>query len=121
MASIEPTSRIIPTEESTKLAPAVQRTVIIIHGGVGLHGDRRACLPAQSRRQSPRRSGKHRADHSSLLDLLERVLTSWPITLRLGLLLLILLTGTAAVAATAGLISQLMLAALNHYVKRKEQ
>jgi hypothetical protein len=49
------------------------------------------------------------------------VLTSWPITLRLGLLLLILLTGTAAVAATAGLISQLMLAALNHYVKRKEQ
>jgi hypothetical protein len=117
--SIEPASKIIPAEGPAALPPSTPRTVIIIHAGPWSHGNRQASLPAKPRRQSPRRGGKHRADDSSLLDLPERVLTSWPITLRLALLLLILLTGTAVIAAAAGLVNEFLLAALSYCIRHK--
>ena len=62
--------------------------------------------------------GKHRLEESTWLGLADRVLTSWPITLRLALLVAVVLTGTAAVAATLGIGGQLALAALNLRARR---
>ncbi|MPZ84031.1 MAG: hypothetical protein GEV28_28005 [Actinophytocola sp.] len=56
--------------------------------------------------------GRHRAGADSWMDLAERSLQSWPITLRVALLLVVLFTGTAAVAAVLGVAGQLVLAAL---------
>jgi hypothetical protein len=56
--------------------------------------------------------GQHELESRTWLDLAERVLYSWPITLRVAALLAILLTGTAAVAAALGVGGQLLLAAL---------
>jgi hypothetical protein len=49
------------------------------------------------------------------------VLCSWPITLRVIVLLVVLLTGTAAAAMTLGVGGQLLLAALGLYARRTRQ
>ncbi|HEV7647308.1 MAG TPA: hypothetical protein VGP26_04025 [Actinophytocola sp.] len=65
--------------------------------------------PGQSRQAD---TGRHHVDESSWLDVAERVLHSWPITLRLAILMVVLATGTAVVAAVVGVACQLALAGL---------
>jgi hypothetical protein len=73
-------------------------------------------IPAQEdRRRGHRRqgdTGRHHLDESSWLDVAERVLHAWPITVRLAMLMVVLATGTAAVAALVGVACQLALAGL---------
>src|SRR5262245_44024956 len=77
----------------------------------------RANPPAAPTRKPPG-GGRHRVNDSPWLGLVERVLTSWPITLRVVALLIVLLTGTAAVAATLGIGGQLLLATLGLRTRR---
>lgn len=72
-------------------------------------GQRDRRLPG-SRRQGD--TGRHHLDESSWLDVAERVLHAWPITVRLAMLMIVLATGTAAVAALVGVVCQLALAGL---------
>jgi len=65
-----------------------------------------------SRRVHHQPGGRHELIDSTWFGRLERLLQSWPITLRLALLVAVVLTGTAAVAATLGIGGQLALAAL---------
>lgn len=74
--------------------------------------------PAKQDAAGRSRGGRHRLDDTSWLGLLERVLCSWPITLRVALLLVILLTGTAAIATAVGIVGQLLLAALCYRARR---
>ena len=57
-------------------------------------------------------TGRHHLEESSWLDVAERVLHAWPITLRLAVLTIVLATGTAVTAAVVGVVCQLALAAL---------
>ncbi len=65
-----------------------------------------------------RRPRRRRAEDRSWPAILERVLRSWPTTLRMALLLAILLGGLAAIVAAAGLASPLLLIAGGHQLRR---
>jgi len=76
-----------------------------------------SAIPAQRDRRRPGHlrqgdTGRHHVEESSWLDVAERVLHAWPITLRLAVLTIVLATGTAVVAAVVGVVCQLALAAL---------
>jgi hypothetical protein len=55
--------------------------------------------------------GRHRAPESPW-DVVDRVLGSWPLTLRLAFLFLVLITGTVVLAAAVGVVGQLVLAGI---------
>ena len=65
--------------------------------------------------------GRHRAPEPSGWEVADRVLGSWPITLRLAFLFLVLITGTAVLAATVGVVGQLVLAGLALRTQRRHQ
>lgn len=125
--SSTPTNPAEPLSASPQRAP---RITVVIHNAP----DRPAAsvtpavrllkpVPAaqsQPTEESPakRNAGKHRMEEPTWLGLLERVLYSWPITLRVALLVVVVLTGTAAVAATIGIGGQLLLAALGLRARR---
>jgi hypothetical protein len=102
MKIIEPHSRINPAEdpESGQEEGVIQPIPLP-----------RAVAPA-------RRPRRHRAEGRSWPATLERVLRTWPTTLRLALLLAILLAGLAAIAAAAGLASPLLLIAGGHQARK---
>jgi hypothetical protein len=111
MPSIEPRIANIPVVDSApENRPA--RTVVVIHE----IPDRRdeppppVILPEP---EQPQAKGRHRAHDPSWLQVLERGLSSWPVTLRLVVLLAVLLTGTATLAAALGLAGQLLLVGLS--------
>ncbi len=119
MPTIDGASPTNPAEASGPSPQRVPRITIFIHN-LPDGPDRPAAVlvnPAAMTRQPstpPRRSrgGRHQLDSSPWLDLAERILCSWPITLRVTVLLAVLLTGTAALAAALGIGGQLLLAAL---------
>ena len=57
-------------------------------------------------------------DDRSWLRLVERVLASWPATLRLALFLLILFTGIAVVATALGVAGQILLTVLGFRIRK---
>jgi hypothetical protein len=61
----------------------------------------------------PRRNGRHHRPVTSWYDLAARLLQSWPSTLRIAVLLLVVLTGTAELAAKIGLSGQTVVIALD--------
>jgi hypothetical protein len=93
----------------------------------------RAAVPAEPEHElppadvpSPRAdgAGRHQLVDHSWLGFAERVLQSWPITVRLAVLVLVLITGTAALAAAVGVVGQLALAGLGlraHWLRRQRQ
>jgi hypothetical protein len=101
MKIIEPHSRINPAEDPDR----GQEDAVI----------QPIPLPRDGAARRPRR---HRAEDRSWPATLERVLRSWPTTLRLALLLAILLGGLAAIVAAAGLASPLLLVAGGHQLRR---
>jgi hypothetical protein len=103
MKSIEPHSRINPAEDSGR----GQEDAVI------------QPIPLPRTGASARRPRRHRAEDRSWTATLERVLRSWPTTLRLALLLAILLTGLAAIVAAAGLVSPLLLLIAGGHQARK--
>lgn len=66
-------------------------------------------------------NGKHHRPITSWYDLLARMLQSWPVTLRMAVLLLVVLTGTAELAAKVGLSGQTIAIALDawYYARRR--
>lgn len=60
----------------------------------------------------PHGSGRHHRQCTSWYDLVARLFQSWPITLRIAVLLLVVLTGTAELAAKIGLSGQTIAIAL---------
>lgn len=64
--------------------------------------------------------GRHRAPESPW-DFMDRVLGSWPIALRLAFLFLVLITGTAVLAAAVGVVGQLVLAGVAFRAQRQHK
>lgn len=120
MSTIDGTSPTNPAAVQSTSLQQVPRITVIIHE----FSQEPACpqvprlvpAPAQLRRRTtraqPRRRGRHELADRPWFDLAERMLHSWPITLRVAVLMAVLLTGTAAVAAALGVGGQLLLAAL---------
>ena len=91
-----------------------RRITVVIHefGEPGLAVPRAAGIrPA---------GGRHRAPESPW-DVVDRVLGSWPITLRLAFLVLVLITGTAVLAAAMGVVGQLVLAGIAFRTQRRRR
>ena len=132
MSTIDGTSPTNPAEVPGGSPQRVPRITLVIHGlptgdsslpAVRRH---RASAPAPTPEAgqqlvSQRRDGRHGLVDSTWFGRLERLLQSWPITLRLVLLVAVVLTGTAAVAATLGIGGQLLLAALSVRAERERR
>lgn len=61
-------------------------------------------------------AARHLDEEISLIRVLERVLHSWPVTLRVALLLVILVTGIVAVVSTMDVVGELLLAGWGYHV-----
>jgi len=128
VSTIDGTSPTNPAEEPGKSPQRVPRITIFVHHPPNepVHRAIGRMEPspktAGQKRQKPwaRRleGSKHQLDDPTWLGLLERVLYSWPITVRLVVLLAVVLTGTAALAAIVGVGGQLLLAALSLRARR---
>lgn len=115
MSSIEPRIANIPVAATApENRPA--RTVVVIHE-IPVRRDEPPPSPiapeAPPEAEPPQARGRHRARDSSWLQVLERGLSSWPVSLRLAVLLAVLLTGTATLAAAVGVAGQLLLIGLS--------
>jgi hypothetical protein len=111
MPSIEPRIANIPVAATApENRPA--RTVVVIHD-IPVRCDEPPPPAVPPEAEPPQARGRHRARDSSWLQVLERGLSSWPITLRLAVLVAVLLTGTATLAAALGLAGQLLLIGLS--------
>jgi hypothetical protein len=62
--------------------------------------------------------GRHRVEDRSWPATIERILRSWPVTLRTALLLAVLLLGIAAIAAASGLAGPLLFVAGGYQARR---
>jgi hypothetical protein len=85
------------------------------------HGAARPCPAREMRGERPTSRGRHHRPTESWLDLAESALHSWPVTLRVTLLVTVLLTGTAAVAAAVGVVGQILLAFLALRAQRQHE
>lgn len=121
MGSISGLQAINPPEPAAAAVDRPERVTVVIHAFTPNRirpapGPRAATgtpmAHERSRRQRQADTGRHHLDESSWLDVAERVLHSWPITVRLAALMIVLATGTAAVAAVVGVACQLALAGL---------
>lgn len=65
--------------------------------------------------------GRHRAPEPSVWHVADRVVGSWPITLRVAFLFLVLITGTAVLAAAVGVVGQLLLAGFALRARRRDR
>lgn len=129
--TIDGTSPTNPAEAPGASPQRVPRITLVIHNlpDKPVHPTVPTVTPAPTNRGQAgarpattwHRSGKHRLEEPPWLGLADRVLTSWPITLRLALLMGVLLTGTAALAAIVGVGGQLLLAALGLQARRERQ
>lgn len=129
MSTIDGTSPTNPAEVPGGSPQRVPRITLVIHGlptgdsslAAVPHHSAPAPVPTPEAGQllRQRRSGRHELVDSTWFGRLERLLQSWPITLRLALLVAVVLTGTAAVAATLSIGGQLALAALSLRARRR--
>lgn len=111
MSTIDTTPSLDPDDAQDTSSREVRRITIYVHNlPPAAHPEPR---PPQDHDRKERTRGKHRLrTRTRWLDLVEKALTSWPITLRIAVLLTILVTGTAATAAAVGIGAQLLLAAI---------
>ena len=58
-------------------------------------------------------NGRHRRTLTSWYDLVGRILQSWSLTLRIAILVLVVVTGTAELAAKIGLSGQILIILFN--------
>lgn len=65
--------------------------------------------------------GRHRVPEPSGWEIADRVLGSWPVALRLAFLFLVLVTGTAVLAAAVGVVGQLVLAGIALRTQRRHK
>lgn len=121
MASIRSAEPIIPPEDPKESREGIERVVIVIHsptqpvtpvptgGEAPPSGDRES-----SGRHTGRsaRGGRHRQEGRSWLDLVDDVMRSWPLTLRVVVLIFAIATGSTAVVMALGVVGQLALAGL---------
>jgi hypothetical protein len=123
MPTIDGTPPTNPAEAPGTSLQQAPRITVIIHDFAQEPTAPRLALPpdTQPATRKGRRRGRHELHDRTWLDLLERVLCSWPITLRVVVLLVVLLTGTAAAAMTLGVGGQLLFAALGLYARRTSQ
>jgi hypothetical protein len=132
VGSISGPQPINPPEPATGTLERPERSTVVIHAFPGSRIRPAPDPPAEEPTARERRrpgylrpadSGRHHLDESSWLDLAERVLHSWPISLRLAILMVVLATGTAAVAAVVGVVCQLALAGLGirAWVRRRRR
>ena len=123
MGSISGLQAINPPEPAAPAVDPPERVTVVIHAFTpnrippapsppGATGEPTAHERPRPGRQRQPDTGRHHLDESSWLDVAERVLNSWPITVRLAALMIVLATGTAAVAAVVGVVCQLVLAGL---------
>lgn len=70
-------------------------------------------LARQTRAWTSPMNGRHHRPVASWYELVGRVLQSWPLTLRIAILILVVLTGTAELAAKIGLSGQVLAILLN--------
>ncbi|SFO06418.1 hypothetical protein [Amycolatopsis rubida] len=127
MTTIDGASPTNPDEAPRKSPNRVPRVTLVIHNApAGLqNGDGKSSNPAPKAKPSAvtpsvtaskrgkGRGGRHELADTTWLGRLERLLQSWPVTLRLALLIVVVLTGTAAIAATLGIGGQLALVVLS--------
>lgn len=113
MKSIEPNSRIIPVED-----PVSGPEEVMIHPIPLPREEISIPVPPQRGRR-----GRHRAESRSWTGFADKVLQSWPATLRLAVLLMILLAGLAMIAAVIGIATPLLLVAggyqMRQWLRRK--
>ncbi len=129
MATIDGPSPTNPGEAPRKSPQQVPRITLVIHGSPT--GRRLPPEPAAEHVPEPvaekapaarrERGGQHEFVDTTWFGRLERLLQSWPITFRLVLLVAVVLTGTAAVAATLGIGGQLALIALSLVERRRRR
>ena|SRR5882757_5250529 len=98
-------------------APPRTRITVVIHEFENRPPEEPAVVLAAAVRSA---GGRHRAPESPW-DFVDRVLGSWPITLRLAFLFLVLITGTAVLAATVGVVGQVVLAGLALRTQRRHK
>jgi hypothetical protein len=119
-----------PPEPATGALERPERTTVVIHAftpnRIRPAPDPEAMTDAPAARERwwpgqrrPGETGRHHLDESSWLDVAERVLHSWPITVPLAALMIVLATGTAAAAAAVGVACQLALAGLGIRARRR--
>lgn len=130
MPTIDGASPINPDEAPRESLQRVPRITLVIHGSpTGQLPPEPASpvlapVPASAAVVGPLprqpRGGRHEFVDPTWFGRLERLLQSWPITLRLALLVVIVLTGTAAVAAAIGIGGQLALAVLSLRARRAQ-
>lgn len=115
-------------------ASTVRRITVVVHHFSGrptspptcrtdaaASGEAGAGKPGDRHRHRRSGTGRHHLRDHSWLGLVERVLLSWPVTLRLALLIAVLVTGTAALAAVVGVVGQVLLALLGLRTQRLRQ
>ncbi len=118
MASIDSAEPIIPPEDAKESPAPMERVVIVIHSPTQPAGPTgREPLPSGDRQPSGSRTGRtrggrHRRPEGSWLHLVDDIVRSWPLTLRVVVLILAIATGSTAIVMTLGVAGQLALAAL---------
>ena len=126
MAIIEGRPSINPPGEPPRSPQYVRRIAVVVHD-FGAEVPPRLAAPTEpSDHRHPETDrvtggGRHRRPTESWLDVLEGALNSWPVTLRLAVLIVVLATGAAAVAAAVGVVGQLLLTALGLRAHRQHQ
>lgn len=127
MASIGSTEQIIPPDDPKESPATLERVVIVIHPSTQpecpvparrtapREDSRQPEQPSKQRPEQPTdrpRGGRHRRDEQSWLHLADDVVRSWPLTLRVVVLILAIATGSTAVVMALGVVGQLALAGL---------
>jgi hypothetical protein len=117
--SIEQGTSINPLDPSGN-TPQRTRITVVIHEFGDRSLEESDVAPAVPRAGVRPAGGRHRAPESAW-DFADRVLGSWPIALRLAFLFLVLITGTAVLAAAVGVVGQLVLAGIAFRTQRRRR
>lgn len=127
MSTIGGTPPTNPAEAPDTSPQRVRRRTVAIHDLLHEPIQQRRSEPTESSnvpsrsKQMKRGRGRHELDDRTWLGLTERVVHSWPIPIRLVLLMGVLLTGTTEEAAAVGMAAQLLLALLSLLGRRRRQ
>lgn len=130
MSSIDSVSPIIPPVDQHEWPTAADRVLIVIHAPTQPTKavvPRRETPPSRASGFAPhlicrmRGGGRHRRRERTWTDLLDDVLRSWPVTVRVIVLVVAFATGLTAVVVVASIVGQLVLAGLAARGKREHQ
>lgn len=117
MTSIRSAEPTIPPEDTNESPAAAKRVVIVIHSPA-LAPNGRATAPdgdpefSEPHTGTIRRGGRHRREDREWFDLVDDVVHSRPLTLRVVLLIFAVATGSAAVVMALGVVGHLALVSL---------